>query len=723
MPLSQHKHHSLLRSDTPAATITATQKIRRRLLVYASVLLALFAVSLYWTYCRRPAKEHEKLARLSCDLIAFELSDNSLSLHYTMAHPETISLISSYGSGPAQASLPVYGEHTAAETENVYTSFMTRLSDIDVRRLTPHDVWIYRILEQSINESLTGLSMPFYGEPLSPSSGEQTSLLILFAEYRIESVEDVRTYLDTLSCVGNYFDGLLLYEQQKSAAGLFMSDAAAVKVIEQCDTLCTKEQLAEGRHFLQTTFRSRLEALLAAGRCSESELEQYLAENDAILTGIVAPAYARLADGIFLLKGTGTNGEGLCRYEEGARYYETRLASLTGSSRTPEEIMTLLTENFAADYDALYETASALSGALPNQTQALMAVPELLADYSPEEMLEDLRARMKSDFPGVPDTISYEVKPVDDALCPYTSPAFYMVPAIDSFQKNSIYINYGDDPDSLTLYTTLAHEGYPGHLYQNVYHLGDMNEQSLMPLEGILSYGGYAEGWATYVEDLSYTYAAQLMSEISGGSSPRSASQPADSMEPIQVPDSMEPSQTPDSIELPQTPDPMEPSQTPDSIESPHAPDPMEPSQTPDSIELPQTPDSMEPQAVTFSEETFSLLCDFYRIDRRIQLCLYSMLDVSIHYYGMTRDEAQTLLNAYGIDDADVINSIYDYIVEEPVNYLKYYLGYLEIITLKEEAKEAWGDTYSDMRFHTAFLSSGPAPFPLLREAVLTFES
>lgn len=687
MPLSQHKHHSLLRSDTPAATITAPQKIRRRLLVYALVLLALFAVSLYWTYCRRPAKEHEKLVQLSCDLIAFELSDNGLSLHYTMAHPETISLISNYGSGPMQTSLPVYDEHTAAETENVYASFMTRLSDIDMRALSPHDVWIYRILEQSLHESLTGLSMPFYGEPLSPSSGEQTSLLILFAEYRIESLEDVRAYLDTLSCVGNYFDGLLLYEQQKSAAGLFMSDAAAVKVIEQCDTLCTKEQLAEGTHFLQTTFHSRLEELLAAGRCTQSELEQYLAENDAILTGIVAPAYARLADGIFLLKGTGTNDEGLCQYAEGARYYETRLASLTGSSRTPEEIMTLLTEHFASDYDALYETASALSDALPDQTQALMAVPELLADHSPEEMLEDLRARMRSDFPAVPDTISYEVKPVDDALCPYTSPAFYMIPAIDSFQKNSIYINYGDDPDSLALYTTLAHEGYPGHLYQNVYHLGDMNEQSLMPLEGILSYGGYAEGWATYVEDLSYTYAAQWMSEIvSGSGQSLSVSQPSGSVELSQAPDSTEVSQPPDS---------------------------MEPS---------QAPDSTEPQAVTFSKETLSLLCDFYRIDRRIQLCLYSMLDVSIHYYGMTRDEARTLLNAYGIDDADVINSIYDYIVEEPVNYLKYYLGYLEIITLREEAKKAWGDAYSDMRFHTAFLSSGPAPFPLLREAVLAFE-
>lgn len=641
MPVFHRNVNSFLHSDMPDALKPYVRKTRRRLLVYAAILLAFFSVALFLTRCRPPKKEHDKLLQLSNDLIAYELTDNSLSLHYTMTHPESFALDGRCGFDCSQVSLPVYTENTAAEAESVYSSFMTRLSEIDIRRLSAHDARIYRILEHSLSGSLQELSMPFYGEPLSPSSGEQTSLLILFAEYRIACREDAERYLDTLSCVGEYFDGLLLYERQKAAAGLFMSDAAVSKVIAQCDTLCTKEQLAQGDHFLQITFRSRLDTLLERGLCTETEAEQYLARHDAILTDTVAPAYARLADGLFLLKGSGTNEQGLCHYAEGSRYYETRLSSLTGSSRTPEEIMTLLTQNFASDYDALFEIVSALTETLTDQTQALMTLPDLLAAYTPEEMLQDVRARMAADFPALPDAVSYEIKPVDDALCPYTSPAFYMIPAIDDYRSNSIYINYGNEPDALALYTTLAHEGYPGHLYQNVYHLGDMDADSLMPLEGILSYGGYAEGWATYVEDLSYTYAAQLMQES---------------------------------------------------------------------------------DADSYTPETLALLCDFYRIDRRIQLCLYSMLDISIHYYGMTPEDAQLLLRAYGISDADVINSIYEYIVEEPVNYLKYYLGYLEIVSLKEAAREAWGEAYSDMRFHTFFLSFGPAPFSLLEEAVLTFD-
>ena len=52
----------------------------------------------------------------------------------------------------------------------------------------------------------------------------------------------------------------------------------------------------------------------------------------------------------------------------------------------------------------------------------------------------------------------------------YLSPAFYMIPAIDNTSENVIYINKGHITDNLSLFTTFAHEGYPGHLYQNVYY-------------------------------------------------------------------------------------------------------------------------------------------------------------------------------------------------------------------------------------------------------------
>ena len=65
-----------------------------------------------------------------------------------------------------------------------------------------------------------------------------------------------------------------------------------------------------------------------------------------------------------------------------------------------------------------------------------------------------------------------------------------------------IYINGGLVIPEKELYTTLAHEGFPGHLYQTVYFYS----QKPNKLRAILPLGSYQEGWATYVEYTAYHY-------------------------------------------------------------------------------------------------------------------------------------------------------------------------------------------------------------------------
>lgn len=84
---------------------------------------------------------------------------------------------------------------------------------------------------------------------------------------------------------------------------------------------------------------------------------------------------------------------------------------------------------------------------------------------------------------------------------PHLSPAFYLIPSIDNTSENVIYINRAHTMESLNLYTTLAHEGYPGHLYQTTYFA----QKNTEPLRSLLNFGGYVEGWATYAEMCSYS--------------------------------------------------------------------------------------------------------------------------------------------------------------------------------------------------------------------------
>lgn len=112
--------------------------------------------------------------------------------------------------------------------------------------------------------------------------------------------------------------------------------------------------------------------------------------------------------------------------------------------------------------------------------------------------------------------------------------------------------------------------------------------------------------------------------------------------------------------------------------------------------------------------EDVLLLADAMRINRSIQLCLYSLLDLEIHYKGADYDKVHTLLSKFGISQPEISRNIYEYIVEEPANYPKYYVGYLEFELLKEAAKAKWGEAYSDLRFHQMVLETGPCPFAVL---------
>ena len=195
-----------------------------------------------------------------------------------------------------------------------------------------------------------------------------------------------------------------------------------------------------------------------------------------------------------------------------------------------------------------------------------------------------------------------------------------MIPAIDNSTENVIYINQGHLPDDLSLFTTLAHEGYPGHLYQTTYFAG--KDPAL--IRNLLNFGGYTEGWATYSEMMSYYYA------------------------PISN------------------------------------------------------------EQATLMQKNSSII-----------LGLYALADMGIHYEGWTLIEAISFFRSYGITDTDTIETIYDLIIADPANYLKYYIGYVEFLELKKDAIEKWDDDFTQKKFHTAVLDIGPAPFGLLHKNIL----
>ncbi len=225
---------------------------------------------------------------------------------------------------------------------------------------------------------------------------------------------------------------------------------------------------------------------------TEKEKSDYIQENALAISDYVFPAYERMTEELEQLKGSGKNEKGLVYFPKGKEYYELLARQSTGSRRSVEELKDLTRRQINEDLTAMEQV-------LGLTTKEAKEAAAVITDKKAEQILEQLKEGSKTAFPEPPQT-KLEVKYVPEAMEEHLSPAFYMIPAIDNSQQNVIYINRARMGNDMTLFTTLAHEGYPGHLYQTIYYESTHPD----PIRSLLDFGGYVEGWATYAEMGSY---------------------------------------------------------------------------------------------------------------------------------------------------------------------------------------------------------------------------
>ncbi|MFR3412362.1 MAG: DUF885 family protein [Coprococcus sp.] len=73
-------------------------------------------------------------------------------------------------------------------------------------------------------------------------------------------------------------------------------------------------------------------------------------------------------------------------------------------------------------------------------------------------------------------------------------------------------------------------------------------------------------------------------------------------------------------------------------------------------------------------------------------------------------------MKAFGINNASTAAEIYQYIVETPGNYLKYFWGDLNFLDLKTVCQKRLGDDFDLKEFHRRILEIGPVQFPVLEK-------
>lgn len=570
----------------------------------------LLSSSLLFSGCssiRASSDTNTAFRQFTLELFRQDVAANTIGLHYTLKDPSAYDIVQSpvtYGS---------FSTNTTGMMASLENS-LSALSHYHYEDLTDENKLTYDILKSYLQTAQKGAPYLLYEEPLGEITGIQAQLPVLLAEYPFHDIKDVDTYLSLLSCTPDYFNSLISFEKEKADSGLFIPDSTVDAVVDQCSSFVDMKD----SNYLLTTFEERLSKIPGL---SSTVKRDYQKKNQEMIANAVVPAYESLIDALLELRGSGKNEKGVCYLPNGKEYYSYVVERDTGSPRSVSEIKKLIHDQISSDLLSI-QTLLSKDPELASRPVSAEAPPDKSDIFlqnqidrnQPEQILTLLEQKSSAAFPAPPD-VTAQVKYVPNAMEPYLSPAFYMIPAIDDQSENVIYINQSRNVDTLKLFTTLAHEGYPGHLYQTTYFA----EKNTEPLRSIFNFSGYVEGWATYAEMCSY-YLSPL---------------PKD-------------------------------------------------------------------QAALFQK------------NGSLTLGLYAAADIGIHYDGWSVPDTVRFFSDYGIKDTDAIQEIYNLILSDPGNYLKYYVGYLEFMELKKKAMKIDGDEFSQKNFHRAVLDVGPAPFDIV---------
>ena len=451
------------------------------------ILISFLSGNAFWSSLHAESSDRQ-FRTFTRSLFQTEVSANTISLHYTLRSPSDYGIADIPATYGSLSSDPVAAK---ASVRNVLSS----LQEFDPDTLSSENALTFKILDTYLKNASTGTDYLLYQEPLGPVSGIHTQLPVLLSEYSFYDTQDVETYLALLKETPSYFDSVIRFEQRKAASGLFMPDYQADSVLDTCQSFIDMGK----ENYLVSTFNERIASL---DLLPENKKDSFQKENMKLVTEEIYPAYQNLITAIKSLKGKGMNEQGLSHFPYGKKYYEYLVRQTTGCNESISRLRLMTRAQILEDLSAMQKVLFPADAAL---TQA-----SVLEQTSPDSMLDDLRSKITDTFPEIPD-VDFQVKYVPESMQDYLSPAFYMIPAIDNLTENVIYINNGQTASGLNLYTTLAHEGYPGHLYQTVYFSASEPD----PIRSILDFGGYVEGWATYAEMMSYYLAPLPKTEAS----------------------------------------------------------------------------------------------------------------------------------------------------------------------------------------------------------------
>lgn len=357
------------------------------------------------------------------------------------------------------------------QIESMINQYNTLLS-FDYDTLTYTQQYDYDLLQYSLLETLCGLYFYEYNLIFSDSGSVSDNIITNLMEFKFYDEESVDDYIELLKDVPNYINQAIEYSKKQSENNLYHTDTML-----DSEVVYIKSIIDDDGQSLIDAFKTNSE---------------YQAKYDEVVNLIkydVCDSFNTLYDYVLTLYGLGED-ESLQLSNIDQDYAEYVFITNTSNNASLED-------TFLALYTFYANTVNAFLDAYQANEDLYTEYYEFIGNNEVEplnldgkEMLEYLRNNTNTRYNKV--NVDYTVSEL--STLGSSTAGYYVTAPLDDLNQNVIRLNpnFTSVGTGISNYEILAHEGFPGHLYQNYYFM-HTNPHNFRSTQNFI---GYTEGYA-----------------------------------------------------------------------------------------------------------------------------------------------------------------------------------------------------------------------------------
>ena len=418
-----------------------------------------------------PIHAEESFSEFEDELFQEMMSEDYTTLHFSLRDYQK------YGIEKPEVNIGDASWDAYEDSVEDCDEYLKKLQSFDYDSLSETEQKDYRTIAFYLERNKELNSYPYFDWAFNSAEGVIDNLLTTFTEFVFYEKEDIDDYLTTLASVPAYLDQCLENTKKQAAEGYFLTDA----MLKETEDAIAKFVDKKDDNELIKIFDENIDAF---DGLSAEEKEAYKKKNQEIVLNAYIPSYEKVAEELQKLKGARKADYNVSSLDGGSEYYAALARYKTSIDADMETILDICTQYIEKSVDELYDI-------MQNHSE----VTEETLDFdSAEDVLSYLEGHLDA-FPAL-DKVYYNVQYLDPSVANDSIVAYYLSPPVDDMRDNVIKINGDNVSDVIDLYTTLAHEGFPGHLYQTNYYI--QQQPSLLRTQ--LTMMGYQEGWGMFAE-------------------------------------------------------------------------------------------------------------------------------------------------------------------------------------------------------------------------------